>query len=97
MVVELLLSYSNLLTEAAALAELLHVPSGGSDQYVSVASPPRMLGKRPSRSVIPRMIMDYQAGLSSRELATKYDSSKTVVLRILKAEGVTRPRGKTPK
>jgi hypothetical protein len=37
------------------------------------------------------MIVDYQAGASSRELAAKYDLPKSSVLILLRNEGVVRP------
>ncbi|MBV9484819.1 MAG: hypothetical protein JO246_02055 [Frankiaceae bacterium] len=37
------------------------------------------------------MILDYQAGTSSRELAAKYDVPKSSVLVLLRNEGVVRP------
>jgi hypothetical protein len=91
--VEVLAHYSNPDYQLNQLNELLHLSSNWDIEQTSVTSPERKLGKRPSRSIIPKLIMDYQAGLSSRQLATKYNSSKSVVLRILKAEGITRPRG----
>jgi hypothetical protein len=38
------------------------------------------------------MILDYQAGASTRNLAVKYDRPRSTVLSILHAEAVVRPR-----
>jgi AraC-like DNA-binding protein len=90
--VDLLRCYSNLALEVGpALQGLSELPRSavvGDD----VASPPRVLRERLPRSIISEMILEYQAGASTRDLAAKYDRSKTAVLNILKAQGVVRPR-----
>jgi AraC-like DNA-binding protein len=92
--VDLLRAYSNFLPEVEkpleALFQLQNRPESGVD--LTLVSPPRKLRKRPPRSIIAQMILDYQAGLSMRDLAAKYELPKTGVLNILHAEGVARPR-----
>jgi hypothetical protein len=92
--VDLLRWYSSLAPEVAeALNALSGLPgSMPAGETVSVASPPRKLRGRPPRSIIAQMILDYQAGLSTRDVAGKYDLPKTSALMILRAEGVLRPR-----
>lgn len=89
---DLLRCYSNLAPEVGlalqALSELPVAQAVGDD----VASPPRVLREPLPRSIISKLILDYQSGASTRALAAKYDRPKTTILQILHAEGVVRPR-----
>ncbi len=55
---------------------------------------PRQLSRRLSAEQITNMITDYQAGLSSRQVADRYDISKQSALKILRQHQVTRPRSR---
>lgn len=89
--VDLLRAYSNTTPELEqALEGLSKSPvSPGSDD--SVASPSRKTRPRPTRSIVSKMIIDYQEGATSRELAAKYNVPKSSVLVLLRNEGVVRP------
>lgn len=88
--VELLHAYLNTAPELdqalKSLSTLIREP--GEDQ--SVASPPRKVRTRPPRSIISKIVVDYEAGSSSLELAAMYDIPKSSLLVILKKEGVVR-------
>jgi hypothetical protein len=90
--VELLHAYLNTPPELEeALCRLTHRPNRlvGVD---SVDSPPRTLQSRPPRTTVVNIVSDYQAGLSTRQLAAKYSRPRTTILALLHSEGVVRPR-----
>jgi transcriptional accessory protein Tex/SPT6 len=88
--VDLLAAYLNILPEVEQALTGLSTLTGtaGSDELVS--SPPRKLRSRLPRSIIAKIVADYQAGSSSRAVAAKYNLPKSSVLVILKQEGVVR-------
>jgi len=91
--VELLRAYLNTPPELdEIMRSLSELPADqGVDAAGSATSPPRKLRSRLPRSIVSKIVADYQAGSSSRELSAKYELPKSSVLVILKKEGVTRP------
>ena len=87
---DLLAAYLNILPEVEQALEGLSTLTGtvGSDELVS--SPPRKVRSRLPRSIISKIVADYQAGSSSRVVAAKYNLPKSSVLVILKKEGAVR-------
>lgn len=90
--VELLSAYSNTSPELnEVLNALSRKPESLESRAGSVASPPRKLRGRLPRSIISKIVADYQAGRSSRDLAAAYNLPKSSLLAILNKEGAVRP------
>ncbi|HVW23264.1 MAG TPA: hypothetical protein VHB51_02160 [Candidatus Saccharimonadales bacterium] len=91
---DLLHAYSNTSVEVAeTLRSLGDLPTVADEPVVT--SPPRKLRARLPRSIVSKLVADYQAGSSSRTLAAKYEMPRSSVLRLLDQEGVLRPRIQT--
>ena len=90
--VELLGAYLNTPPELDELLKnLSKLRETAARDDLLVSSPPRRLRSRLPRSIISKIVADYRAGSSSRQLAAMYDLPKSSVLVILKKEGVVRP------
>jgi hypothetical protein len=90
--VELLSAYLNTSPDLDEVLKALSLlpESSESDDLGTVVSPPRMLRGRLPKSVVSKIVAEYQAGSSSLELAAKYDIPKSSLLVMLKREGVVR-------
>lgn len=93
--VEILRRYSNLspspqATQLAAVAKT----DGPAQQPARSPGHIHRAVQRLDQAVIAQLLQDYQAGLTSRQLAAKYQLGKTTILRLLRRHSVqVRPRG----
>lgn len=89
--VELLAAYLNTPPELDQALQSLVKLGGEPGKDQSVASPPCKVRARLPRSIVSKIVADYQAGASSLELAEIYDLPKSSMLALLTKEGVVRP------
>ena len=85
--------YSN--SQAPLEALLSHLPSWQrADRPLGPKRSPYKIILRLGPEAIKNVIADYQAGSSTRELASRYGIAKTTVINVLRRRGILlRPRG----
>jgi transcriptional regulator of aromatic amino acid metabolism len=93
--VEILHRYSNLSPspQATQLAAVAKTDAPAQEPARSPGHIHRAV-QRLDSAVIEQLLQDYRDGLSTRQLATKYQLGKSTILRLLRRYGVlVRPRG----
>jgi len=79
-----------LLGRYSKLPNLLQLPQYSTNRTIPVATAPHVHAARRRLSVdaIRQLVTDYQAGVPSTQLATRYGISKGAVLRLLREQGI---------